>query len=329
MELIDRYLDAVRLLLPISQRADIVSELRDELLSRREEREAGLGRALTPQENEALLREFGHPVLVAGRYGARQYLIGPEVFAVYAFVLKIVLACVWGGALISGLVMAAAESHSLAHALLTTFNIAWTGGFAAVGTVTVIFAVLERTPARQRLFADWRPRDLPRIGRRHRGDSWQEHVAGIVVLTLFVLWWIGLLPLWRPILPLKAGEVLVLAPAPVWQTVYWPILVLAGGLIGLHVMKLARRGRPLTLAADIALQAALVALAAWVLRAGHWAMTSGVGLSQAALAQVDYGVNVGAKVTLIVVICVGIATIGLDLWRLARPEEGGGAAIRG
>ena len=42
MDLIDRYLDAVRLLLPLDQRDDIAAELRDVLMTRREEK---IGRA--------------------------------------------------------------------------------------------------------------------------------------------------------------------------------------------------------------------------------------------------------------------------------------------
>jgi len=40
MDLIDRYLDTVRLFLPRDQRDDITAELRDVLLTRREEKEA-------------------------------------------------------------------------------------------------------------------------------------------------------------------------------------------------------------------------------------------------------------------------------------------------
>jgi hypothetical protein len=64
MDLIDRYLDTVRWLLPRAQRDDIIAELRDELMSQREDRGAELGRPLNRNEQEALLRDYGHPVLV-------------------------------------------------------------------------------------------------------------------------------------------------------------------------------------------------------------------------------------------------------------------------
>ena len=92
MDLIDRYLAAVGVLLPQAQKADIIAELRDVLLNRREEKEATLGRPLTRSENEALLKDFGNPLTVAGRYGRQQYLIGPELYPIYVFSLRIVLA---------------------------------------------------------------------------------------------------------------------------------------------------------------------------------------------------------------------------------------------
>ncbi|HEX3406116.1 MAG TPA: hypothetical protein VHS81_02665, partial [Caulobacteraceae bacterium] len=87
MDLIDRYLESVRLLLPLEQRDDIAAELRDILMTRREEKAEALGRDLTRQEDEALLKEFGHPLAVAGRYGPQQYLIGPELYPIFMFVL--------------------------------------------------------------------------------------------------------------------------------------------------------------------------------------------------------------------------------------------------
>ena len=66
MELIDRYLAAVGILLPRDQREDITAELRDVLLTHREDKEAELGRPLTRAEGEALLMDFGHPAAVVG-----------------------------------------------------------------------------------------------------------------------------------------------------------------------------------------------------------------------------------------------------------------------
>src|SRR4051812_24565928 len=85
----ERYLHAVRWALPSGKADDIVAELRDILASRQEDREEALGRPLTADETSAMLKDFGHPLIVAARYRPQQSLIGPDVFPFYIFVLRI------------------------------------------------------------------------------------------------------------------------------------------------------------------------------------------------------------------------------------------------
>lgn len=93
MSLIERYLAAVAAQLKPEEREDVVAELRDDLMSRIEAQEATLGRDLTDDEVEAVIREVGHPLSVAARYGSGpQHLIGPELFPWWLFAMKIGLA---------------------------------------------------------------------------------------------------------------------------------------------------------------------------------------------------------------------------------------------
>ena len=62
MELIERYLQAVRFALPPAQRDDIIKELRDNILSQIEEKEAMLGRAPSEGEQAELLKKLGPDV---------------------------------------------------------------------------------------------------------------------------------------------------------------------------------------------------------------------------------------------------------------------------
>jgi hypothetical protein len=91
MDLIERYLNAIRRNLPSRNADDIVAELRDALASRIEDREEALGRPLTPGETEAIIKDFGHPLVVAARFGRQQWLIGPDAFPFYLSVARIVL----------------------------------------------------------------------------------------------------------------------------------------------------------------------------------------------------------------------------------------------
>jgi len=79
MELIQRYLQAVKFLLPRAQQDDIVKELSEDIRSRMEDKEAELARPLNEIDQAAILKQYGHPLIVASRYRQPpfQHLIGP------------------------------------------------------------------------------------------------------------------------------------------------------------------------------------------------------------------------------------------------------------
>ncbi len=67
-ELLERYIHAVKILLPLNKRDDIAAEIRSNLLSLMEDEEALLGRPLHAAEVGAILQRTGYPILVASRY---------------------------------------------------------------------------------------------------------------------------------------------------------------------------------------------------------------------------------------------------------------------
>src|SRR5689334_8746084 len=93
MDLLDRYLQAVRFWLPRAQQDDIIAELSEDIRSEIEEKESALARKLNPAELEALLKQRGRPMLVANRYLPQRSVIGPALFPAYLLVLKIVMLC--------------------------------------------------------------------------------------------------------------------------------------------------------------------------------------------------------------------------------------------
>src|ERR1700690_377608 len=88
MEMIDRYLQAVKFALPAAQRDDIIKELRDSILSQVGEKEAELGRPLTEDQQAEMLKRLGSPMHLARRYRKQQRLIGAPMFPIYWKVLK-------------------------------------------------------------------------------------------------------------------------------------------------------------------------------------------------------------------------------------------------
>ena len=65
MELLDRYLQAVKKHLPWQRQDDIIAELRANLESQLEEKESALGRPLTSAEAEDWFKQLGSPLQVA------------------------------------------------------------------------------------------------------------------------------------------------------------------------------------------------------------------------------------------------------------------------
>ena len=89
MELLDRYLQAVKFWLPRKQKHDILAELSEDIRSEIEDKEAELGRPLGQAELEVILTRWGHPMLVAERYLPQRSLIGPVLLPAYKLVLTV------------------------------------------------------------------------------------------------------------------------------------------------------------------------------------------------------------------------------------------------
>src|SRR6266849_9436125 len=95
MQIVDRYLQSVKNCLPRAQADDIIKELSENISSQLEDKEGELGRPLTDAEVETILKQHGHPLLVASRYRQEQrnvsfggQIIGPALFPFYIRVLK-------------------------------------------------------------------------------------------------------------------------------------------------------------------------------------------------------------------------------------------------
>lgn len=238
MDLLDRYLAAIGRELPEAQRADITAELRDVLMNRIEEKEAELGRPLENRDIEAVLVEFGHPLVIAGRYRKHQYLIGPEMFPFWWRAIKITLAWVGGVYVVLAVfgVLAGDEASIVADKAQTPLFISLVFSF---GIVTLVCALIERY-GKGKYLTTWKPRQLPPPhGRRTTTfDLVVETGMGIVAL----LWWIGVVR-FRDFVP---DWGLQLELAPVWMTFYWPIVAYFAAEIGSNLLALAQPGRIVT-----------------------------------------------------------------------------------
>jgi hypothetical protein len=244
MQLLERYLQAVKFWLPREQREDIIAELSEDIRSQIDEQEAELGRKLNEAELEAILKQRGRPILVANRYLPQEQLIGPVLFPIYRLVLKIVMLCylvpwtvTWIALLIFNSGYAAKfASHSWLEILGSLWAQLWGTAFLAGGTVTLVFAILERAQRKTHFLEEWNPRKLPPVNNPNVISRFNSMVE-LAVNMVFCLWWTA---------NMSTGVVLnqvnlriVLAPAP-WRYFFWGFLLIAFVNIGLAVVNLAR-----------------------------------------------------------------------------------------
>lgn len=224
MELLDKYLQAVKFWLPSSQQADIVAELRDDIRSEVEERESGLGRSLNQSEWEALLKQRGNPLLVAEKYLPPQSLIGPLLFPPYKFVLKIVLLCYFlpsTAGWVALMFNAQYRANHLGWPVLRDLYFLFSHALAPLAIVTLVFAVLDRTKNRSRLIDNWNLAKLPRVRdtqRIPRASSGFELTAGVI----FGIWWLRIL--WT--LTVFQADGMTVRLSPMWHKFFWAFVFL-------------------------------------------------------------------------------------------------------
>ncbi len=245
MELLDRYLKSVRNCLPETQKDDIINELSENICSQIEDKEAELDRPLGEPEIEAILKQHGHPLLVASRYRqdqrsvafGRQW-IGPVLFPFYIRVLGFNLGLTGMViAIILVALFASGQSITLVGSL-PTFLYQFLIQFAVI---TLIFALADRHWAR---FPDrWDPRSLrhpwhPAFA-MHIGSSQEQESSGkkdrtrvsrfdsitqFVAMAISIVW---LRVAQHAPFMIFGPAAAYLKPAPIWQEYYWPVVLWA------------------------------------------------------------------------------------------------------
>ena len=251
MNMVERYLGSVAWALPQATREDIISELRDDILSRIEAVEAGSGRAATEAEIATVLRATGHPATVAARYSGQNGLLPPEAVPWWWAHVR-ALAGLIGVLAAAGAVLATLSGTPLVRAVVQAFAHGAGSFLQWLGVLTLVYLVFARH-IYPRTLASWNPARLPPV--THEPSPHMARFANAIGLVLGVaclLWWTGAVR--APRIPdgLQMG--------PALQQLYWPILVLL--LLGIahtlvEMFQPARR----RLIAVLVLVAAIVAIA--------------------------------------------------------------------
>jgi hypothetical protein len=251
MELLDRYLEAVKKHLPWQRQDDIVAELRANLESQLEEKEAELGRPLTTSEAEAWIKQLGSPLQVAAGYKPQQYLIGPAIFPTYRYVLQ--LACTWAMIIyaIVTVVQIFAKDNPSAGPLLDALLHVPLVLLTTAAWVTLIFAVIDYATAHHCVTIpglasppnSWSPGSLPPLEHQVPGKK-PRTLAHATIETVFgflLLIWVLLIPQ-NPWMLMGPGAAFLDASpyrlAPVWWQFFWCLVALSVLQLGWNVENL-------------------------------------------------------------------------------------------
>jgi len=227
-ELVDRYLQAVHFWLPKTRgQEEVLAELGEDLRSQIEAHEQELGRALDVREASEILKRCGAPMVVASRLGPKRSLIGPALYPVYTFVLRMVLLWILIPVFlfIVGPVNVANRGGDWGTAIAITIGNLWSGLFIAAGIITLVFAIVERSSAHAVIACKWDPASLPPLQEKTERTPSLATTVSQLIFGVFGLIWLLLLPRY-PVLILGPAA-LFLKASPVIHTLFLPLVLLA------------------------------------------------------------------------------------------------------
>lgn len=330
MELIDRYLQAVKFWLPKQQKQDIIAELSDDIHTQIEEQETQLGRKLYESDVEALLKGRGNPILVANRYLPQRYLIGPVLFPMYLFVLKTIALCylvpwvlVWIGVILSPIYTAQHPGTSWLTGLGAMPGKFWQMAFASLGGVTVVFAILERAQAKSDFLNKWNPRKLPPVRNPNHiplSSSSFELAANLVVLG----WWAS--TMYSPVVLFHSGLRLMLST--LWPVFFWSFVLIALINIGLSALSLKSPYWTVSRATcRLLIDGIGGALFCWMLGSNVLSGIEGAGVSAQRAIEITNAINAGMAKALAPAIIVSVIIVCVDAYRIIRLKHSAGPSM--
>lgn len=327
MELIDRYLQAVKFWLPKNQKQDIVAELSEDLRSQMEDREAEIGRPLNESEIAEMLKQRGRPVLVANQFRPQQNLIGPTLFPIYVFVLKVVAAfymvpwiLIWIGIALS---RAAHSGQSLIQAVDSFWTAFWPMAFSMVASVTAVFAILERVQQRSKFMETWDPRKLPPVRDPNRIPL-SNSVSEVIVNIVFCTWLIG--GAWYERVLHFSGVSITLAP--VWRYIFWGFVLIALVNTAASTVNVFRPYWTASRAGfRLATDCLSAALFCWLMKANILAAISVANVAPEKSAHIASAINWwSAKMFPFAIVACVLIVLG-DVYRIYRVRSNAGAGV--
>lgn len=197
-EMMERYIYEVTKRVPQEMRKEISLELQELIEAMQEEENIPM---------EEILQKLGDPAEFAKRYNDRpNYLIGPEYYDNYIWVIKIALFGIAISAVVSALIQGLTEAVSwtvfFSNFFTELFTTAINGTYSVIGIVTIIFAILEYQKVKVSIKPEekwtvgdlsknvaavksWTPSSLPPIPDKRAIISRGDSVFSIIFITVF------------------------------------------------------------------------------------------------------------------------------------------------
>lgn len=322
MELIERYLQAVGFWLSKTQKQDILAELSEDIRSQVDDKESELGRKLTENDVEEVLKLRGSPIMVANRYLPQQHLIGPVLFPIYRLVMKMAFLfyaipwlVIW---LCISSYIPSYHAQSAGEFITTALHGLWVTLLYTFASVTFAFAVLEKYALKSGFLEKWDPRKLPPLRAPNRIKR-SNSIAEIVALVVTFIWWIDFML--SPVMVNRPDVRIVLAPG--WRYYSWWIVVLIVVTIATSVLNLlhpywTRFRASIRFATDVVGWG----MFAWLCKANIVAEISVRNVSPEKTAQIANAINFWMGRSFPIIVAVGIIIAAIDVYRIFHVKRG-------
>jgi len=198
--LIDSYVSEVGRRLPRNTRSDIEAEIRSILQDMLDERSQKTGKLVDDEMTLEVLKAYGAPEKVAATYQGERYLIGPHLYPIFMFVLRIalivigVLAAIGLGIAVYQTTLTPANALEIIFKTIGNFI---ASAFTALGNIVIIFAIIEWALYRAGSKVDfkglpkekeWDPRSLAKVSPTNHvkmGETIVEIVGAFAAILIF------------------------------------------------------------------------------------------------------------------------------------------------
>jgi hypothetical protein len=301
--LTDRYVWAAARNVPEVQRAEFANELRERI---GDESDALIASGHSPADAEVTaLTDLGDPAALAAHYVDRPlHLIGPRYYLTWWRLLKMLLAVVLPFAALGVAIAQAVAGTPIGGIFGAVIGITISVAVHLAFWTTLVFAVLERTPApggRPGIDTPWTLDMLPALPEPAKASRLADLIASVVFLVLFaaaiVVQQFGI-P-WVP----ELESVPILDPA-LWSfwLPYFLVLIALEVLFAIAVYAWGWNWRLAT--ANLVLNVAFTLPAVWL-------FTTGQLISEPALDVMRWPWGTAAPIIVAVIVVV---TIGASLW---------------